>query len=175
MPTQCNAEQLEFSCVERRRVVAAFEGGMINSNAGSLLLGKLSSRRRGCAALAGKSTLNRLELHPSQGVSRHHKVRPEGAAIEGLFVELFLDADRRAPREIVLDLDATDAPLHGHQEGRFFHGYYDSYCYLPLYIFSASTCCWRSYGRRTSMAWPGREKKSSASLARSAPGGRRPG
>jgi Transposase DDE domain group 1 len=54
---------------------------------------------------------------------------------KSLLVDLFLDAHARAPREIVLDLDATDDPLHGHQEGRFFHGYYDGYCYLPLYVF----------------------------------------
>jgi len=200
MPAQCSAEQLEFSCVERRRVVAAFDGGTVSSDAGALLLGradaalglsgrlagcfvderaqdsiehtvrtllgqrvfgmalgyedlndherlrhdpvmgtllgKLSAKRhRRCAALAGKSTLNRLELHPLEGVSRYHKIRPEAAAIERLFVELFLEAHAVAPEQIVLDLDATDDPLHGHQEGRFFHGYYDGYCYLPLYIF----------------------------------------
>ena len=57
------------------------------------------------------------------------------AAIERVFVDLFLEAHRRAPEQIILDLDATDDPLHGQQEGRFFHGYYDFYCYLPLYIF----------------------------------------
>ena len=57
------------------------------------------------------------------------------AAIERVFVDLFLEAHRRAPEQIILDLDATDDPLHGQQEGRFFHGYYDCYCYLPLYIF----------------------------------------
>jgi hypothetical protein len=67
--------------------------------------------------------------------SRYHKIGHDAAAIEGLFVELFLDAHRTPPEEIVLDLDATDDPLHGHQEGRFFHGYYDGYCYLPLYVF----------------------------------------
>ena len=199
MPTQCNAEQLEFSCVERRRVVAAFDGGRVSSDSGALLLqrtdqaiglidrlarcfvdrrdpsliehsmrtligqrvfgmalgyedlndheqlrhdpvfgallGKLTARRARCAALAGKSTLNRLELHPAAGVDRYHKIVPQGEAIERLWSELFLDAHREVPEEIVLDLDATDDPLHGHQEGRFFHGYYDGYCYLPLYIF----------------------------------------
>jgi len=200
MPTQCSAEQLQFSCVEGRRVVAAFDGGTVSSDAGALLLGrtdeaiglidrlagcfiderrpdliehtvrtligqrvfgmalghedlndheslrhdpvfgallgKLEAKRRtDCAALAGKSTLNRLELHESQGSSRYHKIRPNAAAIEGLWVDVFLDAHREPPSEIVLDLDATDDPLHGHQEGRFFHGYYDGYCYLPLYIF----------------------------------------
>ena len=201
MRTQCNAEQLQFSCIERRRVVAAFDGGTVSSDAGALLLGrtdeaiglvdrlagcfiderdphliehtvrtligqrvfgialgyedlndheslrhdavfgallgKLAAKRRSdCAALAGKSTLNRLELHEFEGSSRYHKIRPDAEAIEGVWVELFLEAHREAPSEIILDLDATDDPLHGHQEGRFFHGYYDGYCYLPLYIFS---------------------------------------
>jgi hypothetical protein len=57
--------------------------------------------------------------------------------IEALFVDLFLEAHQQPPKQIILDLDATDDPLHGHQEGRFFHGYYDCYCYLPLYIFVA--------------------------------------
>ena len=199
MPTECNAEQLEFSCVERRRVVAAFDGGTVSSDAGALLLGrvdeaiglidrlagcfidyrkpeliehtvrtligqrvfgialgyedlndheqlrhdpvwgallgKLEARRTDCAPLAGKSTLNRLELHAREGIDPYHKIRPRTDAIEALFVQLFLEAHREAPDEIVLDLDATDDPLHGHQEGRFFHGYYDGYCYLPLYIF----------------------------------------
>jgi hypothetical protein len=98
------------------------------------LLGKLKARRSDCAALAGKSTLNRLELHAREGVDHYHKIRPNTEAIEGLFVQLFLEAHGEAPAQIVLDLDATDDPLHGHQEGRFFHGYYDGYCYLPLYI-----------------------------------------
>jgi hypothetical protein len=199
MQTQCSAEQLEFSGVERRRVVAAFDGGRVSSDAGALLLkrtdeaielidqlaecfvdhrdagaiehsvrtlvaqrvfgialgyedlndhetlrhdpvfgvliGKLAARRRRCAALAGKSTLNRLELHPSSRISRYHKILPRGEAIERLWVEQFLNAHGEAPQQIVLDLDATDDPLHGHQEGRFFHGFYDHYCYLPLYIF----------------------------------------
>jgi hypothetical protein len=198
MQTQCNSEQLEFSCVERRRVVAAFDGGRVTSDAGALLLkrtdeaiglidrlsecfrdgrrqwlvehsvrtlvgqrvfglalgyedlndheelrkdplfgvlvGKLEPTRSDCEALAGKSTLNRLELFPRAG-SVYHKIVPDGEAIERLFVELFLDSYKRAPKKIVLDLDATDVPLHGEQEERFFHGYYDHYCYLPLYIF----------------------------------------
>jgi hypothetical protein len=84
--------------------------------------------------LAGKSTLNRLELGaPSQG--RCNKIAADLAKVEPLFVALFLQAHDKSPREIVLDLDATDDPLHGSQEGRFFHGYYRFYCYLPLYIF----------------------------------------
>ena len=100
----------------------------------AVLAGKLAGRRKDCAPVAGKSTLNRLELSKPEP-TRYHKIGHDPEAIEALFVELFLDAHRTAPKEIVLDLDATDDPLHGHQEGRFFHGYYDCYCYLPLYIF----------------------------------------
>ena len=99
------------------------------------LAGKLEARRKDCAPLAGKSTLNRLEHAPTSALDRYHKIGHDAAAIEALFVALFLDAQPTAPKEIVLDLDATDDPLHGHQEGRFFHGYYDGYCYLPLYVF----------------------------------------
>jgi hypothetical protein len=100
----------------------------------AMLAGKLQARRQGCALVAGKSTLNRLELSRSVA-TRYHKISHDGAAIEGLLVDVFLDAHARAPKQIILDLDATDNPLHGHQEGRFFHGYYDGYCYLPLYVF----------------------------------------
>jgi len=98
------------------------------------VLSRLEARRRGCAPLAGKSTLNRLEHAPVDG-HRYRKIAHDPEAIEALFVDLFLDAHPKPPKEIVLDLDATDDPIHGHQEGRFFHGYYDCYCYLPLYIF----------------------------------------
>ena len=198
MPTECSAELFEFAAVESRFVVAGFDGGVITSDAGALLLratdraiglmerfaecfidrrrpaqvehtvrtlvgqrvfgialgyedvndhdelrhdpvmavlaGKLEACRKDCAPVAGKSTLNRLEL--SRDIAtRYHKIAHNPAAIEGLFVTLFLEAHKTAPKEIILDLDATDDPLHGHQEGRFFHGYYDCYCYLPLYIF----------------------------------------
>ena len=198
MPTECNPKLFEFAPVEGRRVVAAFDGGTITSDAGAVLLGetdrairlterfascftdvrmselvehsvgtmvmqrvvgialgyedlndhdelrhdpvlavlagKLEARRDECAPLAGKSTLNRLELSRAEP-TRYHKVSHDAAAIETLFVDLFLEAHARAPEQIILDLDATDDPLHGRQEGRFFHGYYDCYCYLPLYIF----------------------------------------
>src|SRR5436305_12495350 len=83
------------------------------------------------------SSLARLEHAPPGACNtRYHKIRHDSAAIESLFVDLFLEAHgNRPPREIVLDVDATDDPLHGHQQGRFFHGYYDGYCYLPLYVF----------------------------------------
>jgi len=101
----------------------------------AVLAGKLSARRADCAPLAGKSTLNRLEHAPAGAPSLYHKIGHDAAAIEDLFVALFLDAHERPPERIILDLDATDDPLHGDQEGRFFHGYYDCYCYLPLYVF----------------------------------------
>ena len=85
--------------------------------------------------LAGKSTLNRLEHAGKIGSDRHHKLDHDGTAIEKLFVDLFLEAHAEPPIRIVLDLDATDDPVYGEQEGRHFHGYYDCYCYLPLYIF----------------------------------------
>ena len=94
----------------------------------------MAAQRSDCAPLAGKSTLNRLELSRAEP-TRHHKISHDTAAIESLFVDLFLDAHNKPPKQIVLDLDATDDPLHGNQEGKFFHGYQDCYCYLPLYIF----------------------------------------
>jgi hypothetical protein len=95
---------------------------------------KLAAKRADCAPLAGKSTLNRMELSGLEP-TRYHKISYDAAAIEALFVDLFLDAHAAPPAQIILDIDATDDPLHGHQEERFFHGYYDSYCYLPLYVF----------------------------------------
>lgn len=89
--------------------------------------------------LAGKSTLNRLELTFPRAEAAHHRYKkilfdPEAA--DQLLLDLFVEAHARPPAEIILDLDATDDPLHGKQEGRFFHGYYGHYCYLPLYIFA---------------------------------------
>ena len=206
MTTDCNPQQLEFQGVGRRTVVAAFDGGTLTSDGGSLLLLEVERRRgivRQFAAcfrdqrnpayvehrleelvgqrvlglalvyedlndhdelrtdpllatvvgkadptgndrrqeqdrgkpLAGKSTLNRLEHAPADGPTRYHKIGHDGAAIERLFVDLFLDAHGKPPAQITLDLDATDDPVHGRQEGRFFHGYYDCWCYLPLYVF----------------------------------------
>ena len=198
MPTDCSAERFDFGVVEGRAVEAAFDGGLVTSDAGALLLGatdraidlvgrfadcfrdyrrqdliehavgtligqrvfgialgyedlndhdelrhdplmavlagKLTTRRRDRAPVAGKSTLNRLELSRGEP-SRYHRIAYDAAAIEALPVTLFLEAHERPPEQIILDLDATDDPLHGHQEGRFFHGYYDCYCYLPLYVF----------------------------------------
>ena len=199
MPTECNANPFGFAPVQGRKVVAAFDGGLVTSDAGALLLGatdrairligrfaacfqdarsaehvehrietlvgqrvfglelgyedlndhdqlwhdpvlavlagKLAARRSDCAPLAGKSTLNRLEHAPSAGSTRYRKIGHDPEAIKGLFIELFIEAHGSPPKQIILDLDATDDPLHGHQEGRFFHGYYDGYCYLPLYVF----------------------------------------
>jgi hypothetical protein len=88
-------------------------------------------------ALAGKSTLNRLELTAEgNGEDRYKRIVYDTAAIDRFLVDAFLQAYQKAPERIVLDLDTTDDEIHGGQEGRFFHGYYGSYCYLPLYIFS---------------------------------------
>lgn len=198
MQTECSADLFGFAPVEGRKVVGGFDGGIITSDAGALLLqqadraiglierfarcfvdarnpaliehevrtlvgqrvigiclgyedlndhdelrrdpvmavlaGKLGPRvQKKCAPAAGKSTLNRLEL--SQPIpSRYKKISYRAEAIETLLADLFLEAHRAAPEEIVIDLDATDDPLHGNQEGRFFHGYYGDYCYLPLYV-----------------------------------------
>ena len=198
MQPECSAEQFDFGIVEGREVAAAFDAGLVTSDAGALLLGateraidliarfarcfcdrrraeliehevvtlvgqrvfaialgyedlndhdelrhdpvmatlagKLSARRADCAPVAGKSTLNRLELS-RPAPSRYHRITYDEGAIEGLAVEVFLEAHKRMPKQIILDLDATDDPLHGHQENRFFHGHYDCYCYLPLYVF----------------------------------------
>jgi Transposase DDE domain group 1 len=198
MPTECSAECFDFGIVGGRPVEAAFDAGLVTSDAGALLLGatdraigmmdrfaacfhderrqdliehevatlvgqrvfgialgyedlndhdelrhdplmavlagKLEARREECAPVAGKSTLNRLELSKLEP-TRYHKISHNPLAIKNLLVELFLEAHERPPRQIILDLDATDDPLHGEQEGRFFHGYYDCYCYLPLYVF----------------------------------------
>ena len=198
MQTECSADLFGFAPVEGRKVVAAFDGGTMTSEAGAMLLGatdrqirlierfagcftdhrvaelvvhevaslvgqrvlgialgyedlidhdqlrhdpvmavlggKVEAQRADCAPLAGKSTLNRLELSRPEP-TRYHKISHDAAAMEGLFVDLFLDAHAAPPPQITLDIDATDDPLHGHQEERFFHGYYDTYCYLPLYVF----------------------------------------
>jgi hypothetical protein len=201
MPTECSREQLEFEAFGGRRVVAAFDGGNITSDAGALLLREadriiglstrvaacfadkrdpeivvhsldtllaqrihgialgyedlndhdalrhdgalallsdtLEPKRKDCAVLAGKSTLNRLERSASTKTlnERYHKFSLDEAALERVFVTLFLASRQQPPNSIIIDLDSTDDPLHGDQEGKFFHGYYGGYCYLPLYIF----------------------------------------
>src|SRR5215467_4791255 len=100
------------------------------------LLALLAGKRELEVPLAGKSTLNRMELTPaSSRGDRYHKITYSGEALDRLLVDVFLEAHPQPPAQIVLDLDVTDTPLHGEQEARFFHGYYGHYCYLPLYIF----------------------------------------
>ena len=99
----------------------------------AVLAGKLAARRKDCAPVAGKSTLNRLELGAPEP-TRYHKIARAGGDRDAVRRSV-PGCARHPPQQIILDLDATDDPLHGHQEGRFFHGYYDCYCYLPLYIF----------------------------------------
>src|SRR4029077_5200631 len=128
---------------------------------------------RGSAG-AGKSTLNRLELTPADADkrARYKKIVMDEKAVDELLVDLYIQSQSAAPEAIVLDLDATDDPVHGNQEGRFFHGYYGHYCYLPLYIFcgdfllcarlrpsnrDASTGCVEELARIVSQirqAWP---------------------
>ena len=98
------------------------------------LLGMVSGKRELDEPLAGKSTLNRLELTGRS--ARYHKVGYSAEAVDRLLTDLYIESYTSAPTEVVLDLDATDIPLYGHQPERFFHGYYDNYCYLPLYIFA---------------------------------------
>ena len=101
------------------------------------LLALMTGKRRVEEPLAGKSTLNRLELTPTGSPlrNRYHKITYSTEGLDALLVDIFLEAQAKAPRQIVLDLDVTDTPLYGGQEERFFHGYYNEYCYLPLYIF----------------------------------------
>src|SRR5580698_3249371 len=98
------------------------------------VFGILAGKQGMAEPLAGKSTLNRMEL--GAGVKdRYKKITFWKEAVDEVMVNVFLESYDQAPQQIVLDIDTTDLPLHGKQEGRFFHGYYDSYCYLPLYIF----------------------------------------
>jgi hypothetical protein len=208
METQCIQEQMVFQQLGRREVIGRFDGGMISSDAGGMLLREVErccgilKRFAGCfrdyrdpqrtehslktlisqrvygialgyedlndhdrlrhdvvmgvlceksdpsgmervrkrdqgKAIAGKSTLNRLELTPEDAneKSRYKKMVADGEQIDDLMVDVYIQAQRSAPAEVVLDVDATDDILYGNQEGRFFHGYYGDYCYLPLYIF----------------------------------------
>src|SRR5271169_4635912 len=105
------------------------------------LLAVLSGKRDLDEPLAGKSTLNRLELVGRTG--RYHKIGYSSEALDRLLCDLFLESHSSVPEQIVLDLDATDIPLYGHQPERFFHGYYDSYCYLPFIFCGDQLLCAR--------------------------------
>lgn len=100
------------------------------------LLGMLAGKTQpGTEPLAGKSTLSRMEL--GDGLPhRYKKITFWRDAIDDLLLDVFLEAQDTIPEQIVLDIDTTDVALHGNQEGRFYHGYYDHYCYLPLYVFA---------------------------------------
>ena len=138
----------------------------------AILAGKLAAQRPDCAPLAGKSTLNRLEHAPAGGLTRYHKIGHDAAAIERLFVELFLDAHRRAPAQVALDLDATDDPLHGHQEGRFFTATMIAGAICRFMCSAAGTCWQPGSGARTSTLRLARSRRSSALSGRSGHGGR---
>ena len=100
--------------------------------------GKLQSEE----ALASAPTLNRLEITADRPASRYHKIAPEPVRLEALLLQLGVRTLRRRQREVILDFDATHDPLHGRQEGTFFHGYYDCHCYLPLYAFIGDALVW---------------------------------
>ena len=196
--TECNGAEFRFEARGGREIVARFDGGMISSDGGALLLAEaerrtrilerfaacfhdhrdasrvehstselvkqrvlglclgyedlsdhetlrddpllctLAGKPRSSARLAGKSTLSRLELSTSADAAndRYERIAIDGPAVDRLLTDAYLESHVEAPEQIVIDLDATDFPIHGQQAGRFFHGYYDSYCYLPLYIFA---------------------------------------
>ena len=215
MRAHCISKQFSFQDMERRKVVSAFNGGYITSDAGGLLLREIEhgqqfiSRFASCfidlrkprfiehsvselvaqrtygmcfgnedlndhdqlradpllallcgkqdvegknrrdardrgKALAGKSTLNRLETAGSllSDRPRYKKIIAEMEELEEFFVNTFVRITKKPPAMLVLDFDATDDPIHGNQEGRFFHGYYDCYCYLPLYVFCGDHLLW---------------------------------
>lgn len=140
------------------------------------LMDLLTGKREPGAARASKSTLCRLERTPEAGAAtdRYKKIRYDAASIDRLLVDKFLESRTEAPSHIVVDLDATDTPLHGQQEGRFFHGYYDHYCYLPLYIFAGDQILGVRLREANQDVARAAWKRSSASSRRSAPAGRRP-
>jgi hypothetical protein len=246
MPTECNPALFDFAPVEGRAVVAAFDGGVITSDAGALLLGatdraiglvgrfaacfadrrapdlvehpvetllmqrvfgialgyedlvdhdqlrhdpvlavlagKLTACRSDCAPLAGKSTLNRLELSGGEP-TRYHKIGHDPVAIERLFVDVFLEAHQRAPAQITLDLDATDDPLHGHhgspsrlRDGSPLKAASSTAIMIAIVtcrsMCSAAGICWRpSCGARTSTPAPARSRRWRGSWRRSADAG----
>jgi len=145
LETQCNGWQMEFHGLGSRRVVGRFDGGRISSDGGSVLLREVESRTHILKRLAGCFIDHRDLGLIEHSVESLIKQRVYGMALgyedldweamDKLLVELFLDSYGVPPQEMVIDMDATDDPLHGHQEGRFFHGYYGHYCYLPLYFF----------------------------------------
>jgi Transposase DDE domain group 1 len=102
----------------------------------ALVSDTLEPKRSDVAVLAGKSTLQRFEQSAKTGSARYHKFDVDDAAMDQVFLDIYIAAHKQPPKKIKLDLDATDIPLHGDQEGRFFHGYYGNYCYLPLYVFA---------------------------------------
>jgi hypothetical protein len=139
MRTECSAKPSEFARVDGRPVVADFDGGALTSDAGGLLLGAADRVIDLVGRLAGCFRDARDPRYVEHSVSTLIGQRVYGIALgyedREAVGRLFLEAHARAPKQIILDLDATDDPLHGEQEGRFFHGYYDCYCYLPLYVF----------------------------------------
>lgn len=138
------------------------------------LLALVAGQRELGESLAGKSTLNRMELVPGDSPSqqRYHKITYSSASLDELLVKIFLEAHSRPPYRIVLDLDVTAIPLHGNQEGRFFHGYYNQYCYLPRTSFARTICCARGCGPPIKTPVPGVWRKLNAWCSRFGHAGR---
>ncbi len=157
--TKRNHTALSFPPVKRRKVEADFCGGDITSNGGTSLLSQVDQQlgltraidkaltdprcKASCdhsiltllrqriyalalGYLASPSTLCRFEQRFD---------RKAAVAFHKVLFDLFVQAHPRPPKRLILDVDATDTPLHGEQDGRFFNGYYDHYCFLPLYVF----------------------------------------
>jgi hypothetical protein len=205
MNSDSTSKQLIFQEIEGRAIVAAFDGGQISSDGGSLLLRQIEQGRGyikefashfrdrrdqrliehpleqligqrvyglclgyedlvdhdelredplmgllcgradpEAGPLAGKSTLNRLETARPAGQepTRYKKIVADMGGLSEFFVKTFVRTTKKRPARLILDFDATDDPLHGKQEGRFFHGYFDCYCYLPLYVFCGDQLLW---------------------------------
>ena len=142
MQTECTPQQLEFEALGRRRVVGAFDGGRMTSDGGALLLREADRLFDVTGRLAACFADYRDQRRCEHSVALLVAQRVMALALgyedlndhDRLLVDLFLKAHEQAPEEIVLDMDATDDPVHGRQEGRFFHGYYRCHCYLPLYV-----------------------------------------
>ena len=140
-----------------------------------VLAGKLEAKRSDCAPVAGKSTLNRPEHRPRREAGKYHKIDYDAPSLEALFVDIFLDGHKRAPKEIVLDLDATDDTIHGEQEGRFFMATTTAIATCRSTSSAAGSCSAPSCAPPTSTGPPARSTRSPGSSPASGPAGRRCG
>ena len=238
MATECTPSLFAFEAVERKAVVACFDGGTITSNGGALLLGQVDRGlglvhrfaacftdrrdprfvehrvatlvgqrifalalgyedlndhdevrkdptlavlagklspvlRSDCEALAGKSTLNRIEHTPKRHAAKYHKIDCDGAKVDALLVDLFIEAHERPPREIVLDLDNTDIALYAPRKAASFMAITMNTAICRSTCSAVATCCWRGSGAPTLPAAPARSRRWHASLPTFVASGRR--